>query len=160
MATLSYPYTKIDSTDFSAIHSNPPGIHTKQPAIIEKELGNGKILWSIAPLELTGAHFCREAVYKLIMHLIDIPQIKSNAPSFVEVTSWEKNNTTYIGIINQQDVYPLYPINEITIDIPYSYKEITLLTPSSKELDLVSSSSGITIKVPPLEAFHIIQLKK
>lgn len=160
LATLSYPYTKANSKDFSAIHSNPPGTHTTLPAVIEKNVGNGKILWSITPLELTSAHFCKKTVWRLIDSLINTPKISSNAPAFVEITSWEKDGDTYLGIINQQSTYPLYPIQGISINLPTHYREINLLTPSCTELEIIHSHNGVTIKLPAVESFHIIKLQK
>ena len=36
---------------FASIHSNPPGIKTEIPALLYKEFGKGKVIWSALPIE-------------------------------------------------------------------------------------------------------------
>ncbi|MGL4736610.1 MAG: hypothetical protein ACRCW2_04055, partial [Cellulosilyticaceae bacterium] len=159
-ATLSHPYTKRGSRDFSAIHSNPPGIHTEIPVVIEKTIGKGKVLWSVAPLELTPAHFCKKAVYSLVKHLVGVPQLAAHAPAFVEVTSWEKEGKTYIGVVNQQDVYPVYPVDGIKITLPYACSEVVLKTETMGQLTVSYGTDQTEITLPSLEIFHLLQINR
>lgn len=160
LATLSHPYTKMGSRDFSAIHSNPPGIHTEHPVVIEKTIGKGKVLWSVAPLELTPAHFCRKAVYSLVKRLVGEVQLTSNAPYYTEVTSWQKDGLTYIGVVNQQEVYPVFPIEGITITLPYVCKDVVLKTESVQPLTVEYTEQETKIILPSLEILHILQLQR
>lgn len=158
LATLSYPYTKPGSEDFSAIHSNPPGIHTQNPAVIEKKLGKGKILWVVVPLELSTAHYCKKTVFNLIQSLYDKGSLTSNAPSFVELTHWHKAGKRYVGIINQQMISPIYPIDDITIELPYSCQLVELKTPSKKSVEVVYNKDETLIKLPKLYLFHLLEI--
>nr|WP_307991507.1 alpha-L-fucosidase [uncultured Niameybacter sp.] len=158
LATLTYPYTKPGDRQFSAIHSNPPGIHTDLPAVIEKQVGEGKILWVVTPLELAHAHYCRKAVFSLINSLVGERKIQSNAPVFVEVTHWHKDGKCYLSSINQQTVSPVYPISEINITLPYVCKEVTLKTPSEQPIRVLYESDKTIIYLPKLYIFHLVEI--
>ena len=52
LATLSLPISRSDDVDkFSSAISNPPFIHTDYPAITERRVGLGKVIYIAAPLE-------------------------------------------------------------------------------------------------------------
>lgn len=157
LGTITYPYTKPNTKEFSAIHSNPPGINTHLPAIISKKVGKGTLLWVAMPLELTEAHYCRKATFNLINSLIETRKIKSNAPEFVEIINWEKYDKNYLAIINQQTKSPVYPISDLYITIPYKCENIKLLT-SADNVELEYVGEETIIKLPKLEIFHILQL--
>ncbi|MEG0692990.1 MAG: family 10 glycosylhydrolase, partial [Oscillospiraceae bacterium] len=159
LATLTYPYTKRSDKDFSAIHSDPPGIHTDMPAVLLKNVGKGRVLWAVAPLELTKAHFCRQTIYRLISSLLKTREFISNAPDFVEIVGWKKNDKRYFSAINQQIKSPVYPITDIHITLPYQCKAVNLLTPSEGELSTNFADGKTTINLPKLDIFHIIEVE-
>ncbi|WP_053984863.1 family 10 glycosylhydrolase [Niameybacter massiliensis] len=158
LATLTYPYTKAGDKEFSAIHSNPPGIHTDMPAVMEKQVGEGKILWVVTPLELAYAHYCKKAVFSLINSLVENKKIESNAPAFVELTHWHKEDKDYVGIINQQTVSPVYPIDAITITLPFVCKDVKLKTPSEQPIQVEYEDGKTIICLPKLHMFHLVEI--
>ncbi|MEF9960594.1 MAG: alpha-L-fucosidase [Cellulosilyticaceae bacterium] len=160
LATLAYPYTKPGEKEFAAIHSNPPGTYTQLPAVMEKQVGEGKMIWVVTPLELARAHYCRKTVFNLINALIRKKKLESNAPVFVEITNWNKEDKQYLSIINQQTVSPVYPIEGITITLPYICQNVVLKTPSEQPLQVTYGEGTTTIQLPKLEVFHLIELNK
>ncbi len=158
LATLSYPYTLPDSTDFAAIHSNPPGIHTTLPGILQRTVGKGKILWVSAPLELTQATHCRETVLALIRSLMQSDTFVSNAPDFVELVMWEKEGHHYLGVVNQQAKTPVYPISGITVTIPKRLEQIRPLTDVQEEVHIQYTGQQTTLELPVLHIFQMYQL--
>ncbi len=90
MATLSLPYTTPYEREFSAIHSNPPGIHTNKPVLTKRKVGKGNVIWSCLPMENTLAHNCRQTLANIILSLVKIREFESNAPEFVEILKWKK----------------------------------------------------------------------
>ncbi len=158
LATLSYPYTLPDSSDFAAIHSNPPGIHTKIPGVIRRQIGKGSIMWVAAPLELTQATHCRETTAALIESLIAKKHLTSNAPEFVELLSWEKDGHRYLGVVNQQPKTPVFPIFGITVNIPEKLKQIKPLTQEGEALSVSYDGENTILKLPILNVFQMYQL--
>ncbi|MEG0769660.1 MAG: alpha-L-fucosidase [Ruthenibacterium sp.] len=159
LATLTYPYTKRGSREFSAIHTDPPGLRTALPAVVRKKIGAGTVLWAAAPMELTRAHYCRKAVAALVQSLLTTRQFTSNAPDFVEIVGWKKDGKRYFSILNQQAKSPVYPLQGIVLALPYACKTVRLLTPSEGRLTVENGADATQIMLPKLSVFHIIEVE-
>ncbi|MEG1509706.1 MAG: alpha-L-fucosidase [Clostridia bacterium] len=158
LATLSYPYTLPNSKDFAAIHSNPPGIHTALPAVIKTKIGKGSIIWCANPMELTQAHNCKKTITRLVASLLTKREFSSNAPAFVEILKWVKNSKTYLSLVNQQSVTPIYPIDNIEITLDKIYSKINIVSKTNGKLEVTQKEGKSIIKIDKLEIFHIIEL--
>lgn len=60
LATLSLPYAypsagSMRGHDFASIHSSPPWLHLENPTIIEHHYGQGRAIYSVAPIERGGS---------------------------------------------------------------------------------------------------------
>ena len=160
LATVTYPYTKRSERDFSAIHSDPPGIHTDLPAITLVNRGKGKVMWCAMPLEQTEAHHCRQSLCDIILSLMEEQKrvFTSNAPEFVEILSWKKDEENYLGIVNAQEVTPVYPVDNIEIKLPIKYENAKVLS-NNANVKLENSSSGTTITIDKLDVFCLVKLE-
>ncbi len=158
IATLSYPYTLPNSTDFAAIHSNPPGIHTTLAGITKKNYGKGNIMWVANNFQSTPATNCKSSVCKLITSMAGELQFTAEAPEYVEVLMWEKDNDTYLSIINQQTTTPVYPVDNIQITINGIYTKASIVGNESKDIKIDIVDNSTIINVPSLEVFYIIKL--
>lgn len=161
LATITYPYTKRSERDFSAIHSDPPGIHTNLPAITCVNRGSGKVMWSAMPLEKSLAYHCRRSIADMILYLIGDRKLtfKSNAPEFVEIVAWQKDGEDYLGVVNQQETTPVYPINNISITLPNEYKNAEVLS-NNANVSMKNSDNESVITIDELKAFCMIKLEK
>ncbi len=159
LATLTLPYTETNTEQFAAIHSNPPGIYTEQPAIILKNVGLGKILWTAAPIEIMKPYMSRQVVKNLMVLLTGEMQFTSNAPKFVEVIGWKKAGKLYFAALNQQEEPPIVPIYDIYIDLPGTAWKARM-TESAQALDTEVIKDITRIYLPKLEVFHIIEVDK
>lgn len=158
LATRTLPYTLTDTDEFAAIHSNPPGIYTEEPAVILKDTGKNKIIWSAAPIEMSRPYMSRQVFSRMIQMLVGQPIVKSNAPKFVEILFWEKDGTEYLGAINEQEESPVAPMYDIVIDVKRPNKKAILL-PEGNELKTEAiDEETLRIYLPKLEVFQIIQL--
>ena len=158
LATRTLPYTLTDTEDFAAIHSNPPGVYTDEPCLILKDTGKNRVIWSAAPIEMSKPYMSRQVFLRIIRSLIREPAFTSNAPKFVEVLSWEKEEKQYFAIINEQEESPVVPMYDITIDVKKPDKK-ALLLPEGKELPCeVVNGDTLRIHLPKLEIFQMIEL--
>ncbi len=66
LATLTLPYTAEGDARFASIHSNPPGIETDLPAMVERAYGKGRAIWSAVPLELSDNAEYADVFLKLL----------------------------------------------------------------------------------------------
>jgi hypothetical protein len=157
LATLTLPYTMTGQREYSAIHSNPPGIHTKIPAAIRKKAGKGNIFWVGAPIENTKPYMGKRVVLNIIQELAGEKKFSSNAPASVEVIGWEKNGKKYFAAINQQETMPIMPIYDIRIELPYKINGARLAV-GGTELKTAFSDKKTIIELPKLDIFMIIEL--
>ncbi len=159
LATRTVPYTLTNTDEFSAIHSNPPGVYTDSPSLILKDVGKGKVVWSAAPIEMARPYMSRQVFLRIIQSLMGEPVLKSNAPKFVEVLFWEKDGKEYLAVVNEQEESPIAPMYDITVEVKRTGKKAVLL-PSGEELktEMVDEST-MRIYLPKLEVFHVIGLE-
>lgn len=159
LATRTVPYTLTNTGDFAAIHSNPPGIYTDSPALILKDVGKGKVIWSAAPIEMSKPYMSRQVFLRIIKSLMGEPVVSSNAPKFVEVLFWEKDGKEYLAAINEQEESPIAPMYDIYIDVKRTGKKAVLL-PNGEELKSeMLDDETMRIYLPKLEIFHVIGLE-
>ncbi len=159
LANRTLPYTSPLTTEFAAIHSNPPGIYTDEPCLVLKETKKGKIIWSAAPIEMSKPYMSRQVFLRIVQSLMKTPVFTSNAPKFVEVFFWEKEGKEYLALINEQEESPVAPMYDIYVDIKRTGKKAFLL-PEGQELrsEMVDAET-MRIYLPKLEIFHMVGLE-
>lgn len=159
LATRTLPYTLTDTEDFAAIHSNPPGIYTKEPCLVLKDTGKNKIIWSAAPIEMSRPYMSRQAFLRMIQMLVKEPAFVSNAPKFVEILAWEKDGRNYFAAINEQEESPVAPMYDIYIDVKAPDKKAYLLPTGEELASEVIGGDTLRIYLPKLEIFRILEIR-
>lgn len=93
IAKIVLPYTTRNEAKFASIHSDPPGIKTDVPAILFKEYGKGKVIWSSLPFEcMERKEHYSELFLELLREFFGIRQtVVSDAPYDVEVIAFKDN---------------------------------------------------------------------
>jgi hypothetical protein len=158
LATITLPYTMTGKREFSAIHSNPPGINTDKPAAILKTVGKGKILWVAAPIENSRPYLSRQSVGRMVRELCGKVVFSSNAPAFVEILNWTKNGKIYFAAVNQQETAPIAPMYGIEVAVPYKVKKAKMAE-SGEDLPVREDGAGSVISLPVLKIFHIFEIE-
>ena len=160
LATLTLPYTMTDTYDFSAIHSNPPGIYTDRPCAIMKKAGDSRIIWTAAPIEMSRPYMSRQVFRRMVNDLAPKPSFTSNAPKFVEVLEWNREGTDYFAVINEQEESPIAPMYDITIDVKGKAGMQAYLLPEHTRLETETvHEDTLRIHLPKLEVFHMFRLE-
>lgn len=158
LATRTLPYTMTDTDDFAAIHSNPPGIYTDEPAAIEKKIGNSRIIWVSAPIEMSRPYMSKLVFERMVRSLIGSASLTSDAPKYVEIMHWIKDDKEYIAVVNEQEEPPIVPVDDITVTLRTGCSRAVLL-PDKIELKTEKNSEGeLIIHLPKLKVFEIINL--
>ncbi|MBO6280684.1 MAG: alpha-L-fucosidase [Bacilli bacterium] len=119
-AKIIVPFTDPnDSNKYASIHSNPPGIKTEYPAIVEAKYGKGKVIYSVAPLEGEGRINYKEIIKRIIFDNYD-PLIKVKTSKYVESIIFKDNEDYYINLVDlnffNEVVTRNYEINLPNID--------------------------------------------
>ncbi|MBQ9252233.1 MAG: alpha-L-fucosidase [Clostridia bacterium] len=157
LATLTLPWTMTGTDQFSAIHSNPPGIHTHRPAITRRRLGESQLMWTAAPLELSQPYMSRQAVKNLVCGLMGEPVFRSNAPKFVEILCWEKEGKTYLAALNEQEESPVVPLGDIWVQVPGKVR--AWLLPEGTSLQTETEKAWTKIYLPKLHLAQVIEVE-
>ena len=158
LATLTLPYTMTDTYEFAAIHSNPPGIYTDKPCAILKKVGTSSIIWTAAPIEMARPYMSRQVFCRMVNLLAGEPVFTSNAPKFVEVLNWKKDEKEYFAVINEQEESPIAPMYDIMISVKAPGKKAYLL-PGGEELETEETDGMLHIHLPKLEVFHMVEVR-
>lgn len=154
LATLTLPYTLTGTEQFSAIHSNPPGIYTDKPCAIRKKIGNSVIIWTAAPIEMSQPYGSRQVFCRMVKSLCALMKFTSNAPKFVEVINWEKSGKDYFAVINQQEESPIAPVYDLFVEVKGEGLKGRML-PDNEELKTEASEGFTKIYLPRLDVFQI-----
>ncbi|HOO29172.1 MAG TPA: hypothetical protein PLU43_11970, partial [Lachnospiraceae bacterium] len=158
LATLTLPYTMTGTEQFSAIHSNPPGIYTKKPCVIRKTIGKAVVIWCAAPIELSKPYMSRQVFCGMIRSLGGELKFESNAPKFVEILNWKKDGREYFAVINQQEESPVAPVYDIWIKVGGNKRAV--MADNSYELHTETEEKKTVIRLPKLEIFQIFEVKE
>ncbi|MBQ8400453.1 MAG: hypothetical protein IJX14_00840 [Clostridia bacterium] len=119
LATMTMPYTRPTERRFASIHSNPPGIPTDIPALVEKKLGKGTVIWSAAPVE----NDLRRSHKKLILALLEghidrnALTVRTTAPRQVELVTFRDGETTLLSAVDLLCTDELLKVNPFTVEI-------------------------------------------
>ncbi len=160
LATKTLPYTIPNTPEFAAIHSNPPGIHTGEPACILREVGAGKLLYVAAPIEMSRPFMSRRVVAKMLRSLAGELLVESNAPKMLETLSWKKEGKLYVAFLNEQEESPVIPVANVSVMIHEDgYRTARSLT-SGKEVANESGEGAFSFTLPSVGVFEIVELSK
>lgn len=156
LATTTLPYTNPNEPDFASIHADPPGIPTEHPAVLQKSVGKGRIIWAAAPIEKSRPYMSRLVVLRLVRSLCNSIHFTSNAPTHIEVMGWQKNGKRYYSFINQQETMPLSASHGIYIDLPELVEHAELLRGGALTVEVRGDNSRIYL--PDIDIFSIVEV--
>ena len=75
----------------------------------------------------------------------------------MEVIGWEKDDSDYFAVINEQEESPVVPMHDIYIDVKKPDKKAVLL-PEETELQTEVLGDTLRIYLPKVEIFRMIRL--
>ncbi len=133
-AKIVLPYTDPDDNGiFASIHSNPPARSTNIPAIIEKNYGEGKVIWSAATLENDERENFKE-IFTAIVKANVCTKIKLKASKFVESVIFKDGDTYYVNLFDLNFANDLTERRfEIKADEAYQLYDLLENTPIEKK---------------------------
>ena len=121
LAYLKLAYTSREVGYCASIHSDPPGVATEHPALIETTYGKGKVIWCAGALEFHEPSDYGKILTNLIKRLDDRDfTVESTAAGNVEILSFVDNGTYRISAVNMSDEDVLYPLPDFTVSIRQS----------------------------------------
>ncbi len=164
MATIALPYTDpADGAKISSIHSNPPGVRTDYPAVIQRSYGKGKVIWVSAPLELADQEPHRTVFAQMVRSLACRPfSFEAEAPSAVEVVVLHQPNRKryLVSLINEQERVPPIPVFDATVRLAVGDRKVVraAILPDETPLPVATARSHAQFTVPRVDAFSMVML--
>lgn len=167
MATITLPYTNPDEpARFASIHSDPPGVVTKLPAIIDKRYGRGRIVWAAAPIERFAIQSLkhRSIFMNVIRSLAPNPFcFEADAPGCVEIVQFSKPDEMryLISILNLQSEIgmPNIPVKGVILRVRVKGKPLKVISlPDEIPLPFERKGDYVSIEVPTLKTFQMLAI--
>lgn len=170
-ATVSVPYT--DSSDlpkepivqifddaevvgdrFASIHSNPPGPDTGIPAVLERRVGRGRIVWVAGSIEKPDKHRHKETFVRCIRDLLgDEPAWDAEAPAAVEILVHHRpeDRQIVVSAVNTMEVHPPTEAHgvRVRVRVKDTVSEVRAI-PSGESLPYLGTDGWVTVELPPV----------
>ena len=165
LATMLLPYTvPADGTRFAALHSDPPGIPTRHPAIISKQVGTGSIIWCSFGLERIDNEPHRSIFLDLLRWCHPEPfSFRSDAPPDVEIVLVEQpaNNRYVLHLINLQERRSVLPVRDFSVAVNLRHRQVgrVLRLPDAAPMDYQIDAQWVTIRIDELTIYQMIAIE-
>ena len=163
LAFLTLPYTRPDEIRFASIHSNPPGVATDYPAMIEGSYGKGRFIWSALPIESEDMEEYRSIFVGCIRRLLGDESFSfvTDAPEDVEITMFEDEGAFYVNAthLDERAVMPTLGSFEIGIKWQGDVKAVELL-PTKEPIAFERRGEYVYFKTAPLHVFDMYRVVK
>ena len=158
---LKFPYTTRMERRCASFHSDPPGIDTKYPAIIDKPFGNGRVIWCAGSPELYEAKAYRDMFISIISKLYGSDfTLSSTAPQNIELVSFKEDNKLRISAVNltEGDILYVCPDFSVTVKTEKNVTAVKLL-PDKKEIPFKAEGDMITFTVSGLKIMEMFEIE-
>ena len=165
LATITLPYTPPnDAYSYSSAISNPPGILTEWPALIQHTYGKGSVIYSAGCLEAMPHDAHSQVFFKLIRQFATGPlKLTTDAPRPVEITIYDDaiNHRLLICCLNFQHDLPNIPIYNMQLSVSLggrAFKSVRLL-PEGEVIDNQLLQDAVQFKATKLETFLMFAIE-
>lgn len=147
---------------FASIHSNPPGIATDYPALMQVNVGSGTVIWSCVPFEKAKRYQHSDIFSSIIRSMIECkPVFSSNAPDVVEFVAFDapEFKQKYIGMINLQDDFHPLPVYNFDLCIASDMKPVQVLkADDDTPVEFTYSEGIVKVHIDVLSCFEMYVL--
>lgn len=161
LANVTLPYTEQTSPQFASIHSDPPGIPTKIPAMLCANYGAGKVLWSALPIEDGPFYEYRNVFTALAENVLGFEStVRSDAPENVEIVIHRDGNDLLCSAVQLVENERARKVCDFTIEIRTEQKpaEIELLN-KNQTVAFAYENKTVKFACSNLEIFDMYKIK-
>ncbi len=164
LGVMRPPYTKANERRFASIHSNPPGRLTDIPAVITKQVGKGRVIWSAAPIENDGRIGIKRVFMSLLTKYLPETTIKSSAPRQVELVAHRRKSDILISAVDLLCSDELLPLGgfEISVKVdavPKCIKRIAGRDKPEREVEFEYFGGRAVFKTETLVMFDMYKIE-
>lgn len=160
VATITLPYTAPDSNTFSSIHSDPPGRATQMPAVVIREYGRGRVIWSALPIEGIDVEDYGEILLSLLMGKKRDFAVRTDAPEDVEITLFRDGDELLASAVHLSDRVRerTVPAFRLSIKCEREPKAVRLL-PDGAPIKFSYKGGYVTFRARTLRIFDMYSIE-
>jgi hypothetical protein len=163
-ASLTLPYTiPEDPTQCASAISNPPGIETSFPSMVEHRYGAGRSMYAAGDLESLDDTEHKEIFARLIRSLAtDSFAFDSKAPKSVELTLFDDHvdKRYLLHLLNFQNDLPNIPVHDLSVRVRLQGKTAknVCLAPKEEQLAFTIDGDYVQFVLPKFETYALCVL--
>lgn len=161
LAYIAFAYTSREESIAASFHSDPPGELTKWPAIVEKNYGKGKVIWSAAAPEYHISGDYASLFVEIIKRLLKSSfSVYSNANRNIEIVSFKDRNTVRVSAVNLTELENLFTMPDFTVTVKTGNKVKSVKKlPDGSELPFVLDGEFTTFTVKDLRIMDMFEIE-
>jgi len=166
LAYMTLPYFVPDDPEkFASIHSNPPGIRTKLPAVNLNKYGKGLACYVSANLEALDKDVHKQAFVNLVRILCKnrfIFEVK--APKQVEIIVFKESTKKcyLVNLVNFQDEITNFLTTNIRVKLSLEENEQPkrlIVLPKGKVVEFEYKNGKVEFNIPEIKTFAMYRLE-
>jgi hypothetical protein len=162
LALLTLPYTENTTKGrFVSIHSDPPGLSTKNPALIFNNYGKGKVIWAAGAIEAHNQGVQDRVFIACVEELLDRrTSFVFEAPPATEAICFAQDSGVIVSVLSTQVTLPPVTAHglRIKVDLKGKQCEKVILLPAKTEIKYTETDGAVQFDLPPLELFHMFKI--
>ena len=157
LAAVTLPYDV--GASFASIHSDPPGRPTDLPAMIERKMGKGTVVWCAACLEAEKSRRITQVFTSVLDRLCGGFCLTTDAPEQVEAVAFRAEDETLVSFIylTDDETVPRLSAFTTTVTCAHAVRSVTDLT-TGRELPFTVSGEKVTFSVDLPDGFAMIRI--
>jgi hypothetical protein len=160
VATLSLPYTHRGELRFAAIHSDPPGKSTDIPAIVVKNYGKGKVIWSAMPIECNELYDYKHILMNLFGDVFAFDSIlRSDAPDDVEITVFDDKDSLFVNAVLMNTRFKARKVEEFVVSLKTAQPKEVLCLPEKESVPFTYENGRVTFTIKDMKIFKMYEIK-
>jgi len=164
LAKLKMPYLHpTNPMGFASIHSNPPGVLTDYPSVMERAIGKGKTVWMGVPLEFYSDRQHQDLVMRLVRryYSADAQTVTTDAPKLVELIAFRDDAEWLISAVNIGDAEDgrMIPAYTVTVKTDFEPKGVCRL-PDEAPVPYVYRDGKVTFTASEMDLFDMYRIIK
>ncbi|MBO5294225.1 MAG: hypothetical protein J6B71_03140 [Clostridia bacterium] len=162
LGKLKMPYRVAnDPMAFASIHSNPPGVSTEYPSIMERSIGKGRAVWLGVPIEFYADRQHRDVFMNLIRRYYAESEqtLTTTASKHVELITFQDEREVLVSAVNIGDAEDgrMIPAFEVTVKTDAPVTGVYLL-PSETSVPFTYAEGKVTFASRELDLFDMYRI--
>ncbi len=159
LATVVLPYTGTFEDRFASIHSNPPGVPTEHPAIVEGNYGKGQFIWLSHVPEYETEYEYSRLLCDLILRMMGEPSVRTTAPADVEIVTFRDGKEYLLSAAQLSDDFvarEILPFS-VSLKVAGTVREVQLL-PDETAVPFTQNGEWVTFDVKDFRIFDMFKI--